>query len=134
MGQKVNPHGLRVGVIKGWDTRWYADKTYKDFLGRPPSSAELAAERATILNGTPSDAALRDLRTVAARTRLDVLAAAQGGEGFGQMREALRRRRILTVPGSGFYGPGHIRIAYCVDDATILGSIAGLGEALKEFR
>ena len=29
MGQKVNPHGLRVGVIKGWDTRWYADK--KDF-------------------------------------------------------------------------------------------------------
>ncbi|MDR1735609.1 MAG: 30S ribosomal protein S3 [Oscillospiraceae bacterium] len=24
MGQKVNPHGLRVGVIKGWDSRWYA--------------------------------------------------------------------------------------------------------------
>lgn len=29
MGQKVNPHGFRVGVIKDWDTRWYADK--KDF-------------------------------------------------------------------------------------------------------
>ncbi len=26
MGQKVNPHGLRVGVIKDWDTQWYADK------------------------------------------------------------------------------------------------------------
>ena len=26
MGQKVNPHGLRVGVIKHWDTQWYADK------------------------------------------------------------------------------------------------------------
>ena len=26
MGQKVNPHGLRVGVIKSWDTNWYADK------------------------------------------------------------------------------------------------------------
>mgnify|MGYP000618177920 CR=1 FL=1 len=25
MGQKVNPHGLRVGVIKDWDSRWYAD-------------------------------------------------------------------------------------------------------------
>ncbi|MCL2030377.1 MAG: 30S ribosomal protein S3 [Oscillospiraceae bacterium] len=24
MGQKVNPHGLRVGIIKGWDSRWYA--------------------------------------------------------------------------------------------------------------
>lgn len=29
MGQKVNPHGFRVGVIKDWDTRWYANK--KDF-------------------------------------------------------------------------------------------------------
>ena len=26
MGQKVNPHGLRVGVIKDWNTTWYADK------------------------------------------------------------------------------------------------------------
>ncbi len=26
MGQKVNPHGLRVGVISAWDTQWYADK------------------------------------------------------------------------------------------------------------
>ena len=29
MGQKVNPHGLRVGVIKDWDSRWFANK--KDF-------------------------------------------------------------------------------------------------------
>lgn len=26
MGQKVNPHGLRVGVIEGWDSQWFADK------------------------------------------------------------------------------------------------------------
>ena len=26
MGQKVNPHGMRVGIIKGWDTQWYAEK------------------------------------------------------------------------------------------------------------
>jgi small subunit ribosomal protein S3 len=33
MGQKVNPHGYRVGVIKDWDARWYADKkTFSDFL------------------------------------------------------------------------------------------------------
>ena len=47
--------------------------------------------------------------------------------------DALRERRILTVPGSGFFGPGHIRIAYCVDDATILGAIEGFGEALRDF-
>ena len=32
MGQKVNPHGLRVGVIKGWDSKWYAVKDYEKFL------------------------------------------------------------------------------------------------------
>ena len=33
MGQKVNPHGIRVGVIKDWDSRWYADKkSYGDNL------------------------------------------------------------------------------------------------------
>ena len=33
MGQKVHPHGLRVGVIKGWDAKWYADKrTFADNL------------------------------------------------------------------------------------------------------
>ena len=32
MGQKVNPHGLRVGVIKGWESNWYADKDYEKYL------------------------------------------------------------------------------------------------------
>ena len=33
MGKKVNPHGMRVGVIKDWDSKWYADKnTFSDAL------------------------------------------------------------------------------------------------------
>ena len=33
MGQKVSPHGLRVGVIKDWDSKWYADKqNFADYL------------------------------------------------------------------------------------------------------
>ena len=32
MGQKVNPHGLRVGVIKDWDSRWYAEGDFSDLL------------------------------------------------------------------------------------------------------
>ncbi len=31
MGQKVNPHGLRVGVIKDWDSKWYADTKNGEF-------------------------------------------------------------------------------------------------------
>ena len=32
MGQKVNPHGIRVGVIKDWDSRWYAEADFADNL------------------------------------------------------------------------------------------------------
>ncbi|MEA3240230.1 MAG: 30S ribosomal protein S3 [Pseudomonadota bacterium] len=32
MGQKVNPIGFRLGIVKTWSSRWYADKEYKKFL------------------------------------------------------------------------------------------------------
>ncbi len=32
MGQKVNPHGLRVGIIKDWDSKWYAEADFADLL------------------------------------------------------------------------------------------------------
>lgn len=32
MGQKINPTGMRIGVIKDWDARWYAEKDYADVL------------------------------------------------------------------------------------------------------
>ena len=32
MGQKVSPKGLRIGVIRDWDARWYADKNYVELL------------------------------------------------------------------------------------------------------
>ncbi len=32
MGQKVNPHGLRVGIINDWDSRWYAEADFADNL------------------------------------------------------------------------------------------------------
>ncbi len=32
MGQKVNPHGMRVGIIKDWDSKWYAEADFADKL------------------------------------------------------------------------------------------------------
>ncbi len=32
MGQKVNPHGLRVGIIKDWDSKWYAESEFSNYL------------------------------------------------------------------------------------------------------
>jgi aspartate aminotransferase len=46
----------------------------------------------------------------------------------------LQEEKILTVPGSGFGGPGHFRIAYCVDDATIEGAIPGFQRVIERVR
>lgn len=48
--------------------------------------------------------------------------------------KALQHEKILAVPGSGFAGPGHVRIAYCVDDDTISNAMAGFAEVLKNIR
>ncbi len=45
----------------------------------------------------------------------------------------LQKKLILTVPGTGFGGPGYFRIAYCVSDETIEGSLKGFQEAIKEI-
>jgi aspartate aminotransferase len=46
----------------------------------------------------------------------------------------LLKKNILVVPGSGFGGPGYFRIAYCVDDATIINSMPGFTEAINDTR
>ncbi len=47
---------------------------------------------------------------------------------------ALQEELILVVPGSGFGGPGHFRIAFCVDDKTIINSISGFKKVMEKFR
>lgn len=48
--------------------------------------------------------------------------------------QMLLKRNILVVPGSAFGSPGYFRIAFCVDDATIINSINGFAETIKECR
>ena len=47
---------------------------------------------------------------------------------------ALKDENILTVPGSGFGGPGYFRIAYCVSDETIINSMPGFERAINKFK
>jgi aspartate aminotransferase len=51
-----------------------------------------------------------------------------------QFVRLLQEENILTVPGSGFGGPGHFRIAYCVDDGVIERSLPGFRRALERAR
>jgi len=46
----------------------------------------------------------------------------------------LQKENILTVPGSGFGGPGHFRIAFCVDDKTIINSLPGFRKAIENIK
>lgn len=60
MGQKVNPHGLRVGVIKNWDSRWYAsDETFGDTLVSDYKVRKFLKER-LMLAGVPKIEIERD--------------------------------------------------------------------------
>jgi len=46
---------------------------------------------------------------------------------------ALQEENILTVPGSGFGGPGHFRIAYCVSNEVIEGALPGFERAIRKY-
>jgi aspartate aminotransferase len=48
--------------------------------------------------------------------------------------DLLKEENILVVPGSGFGAPGYFRIAYCVDDATILGALPGFTRVIEKAK
>jgi len=51
-----------------------------------------------------------------------------------QFVRLLQEENILVVPGSGFGGPGYFRMAYCVDDRTIEGSLPGFKKVIQKIR
>ena len=99
MGQKVNPHGLRVGVIKDWDSRWYArnekvgDLLVEDYKLRNELKKRLYSA------GVPKIEIERDN----ARIRIYVHCArpgmviGKGGEEIEKLRAELEKRLGKTV-------------------------------------
>jgi aspartate aminotransferase len=51
-----------------------------------------------------------------------------------EFANALKEERVLVVPGSGFDGPGHFRIAFCVDDEVIKNSMPGFKKAIEKYK
>jgi aspartate aminotransferase len=51
-----------------------------------------------------------------------------------EFSNALKDERVLVVPGSGFDGPGHFRIAFCVDDEVIKNSMPGFQKAIEKYK
>ncbi len=91
MGQKVNPHGLRVGIIKNWDSRWYADKkTYGDTLVEDYKIREFLKKR-LYKAGVPDIEIERD----PARVRVHIHCA-KPGMVIGQKGAEIEKLRLET--------------------------------------
>lgn len=95
MGQKVNPTGLRVGIIKDWESKWYAGKDYADLLHEDIKIREYIAKR---LN----DASVSkvEIERAANRVNISISTAKPGmviGKGGSEV-EALRKA-LNTLTG-----------------------------------
>ena len=97
MGNKINPHGLRVGVIKDWDAKWYADKNeYSKLLNEDREIRSHVKEK--MFEAGVSKVVIE---RAANRLKLDVHTARPGmviGRGGSEV-EALRNEAKANVKG-----------------------------------
>ena len=92
MGQKVNPIGLRVGIIRDWESKWYADKDYANLLHEDLKVREFIAQR---LN----DASVSKVEIERAANRINVsvhtakpgMVIGKGGTEVEALRKALNQ-------------------------------------------
>jgi len=92
MGQKVNPIGLRVGVIRDWDSRWYADKDYGTFLIEDVKIRELLAKE--LNNASVSKVEIertKDKIELFIHTSKPGIIIGKGGEGIESLKNKLAR-------------------------------------------
>ncbi|MFC5713798.1 30S ribosomal protein S3 [Thalassorhabdus alkalitolerans] len=88
MGQKVNPVGLRIGVIRDWDSKWYADKDYADLLHEDVKIREFIENRLT-----DASVSTIEIERAAKRVNITIHTAKPGmviGKGGSEV-EALRK-------------------------------------------
>ena len=100
MGQKVNPHGMRVGINKDWSSKWYADKSnFADFLVEDNQIRAFVKKK--LYNAGVSNVVIE--RAAADKVRVIVMAARPGmvigrsGEGIDEFKKALAKMTGKTV-------------------------------------
>ena len=93
MGQKINPIGMRIGVIKDWDARWYAEKDFADTLHEDLHIREYIAE-------TLKDASVSQVEIERAANKVNVnihtakpgMVIGKGGSEVDALRKTLNNR------------------------------------------
>ncbi len=114
MGQKINPTGLRVGIIRGWSSKWYSDKAYqqwlhedikvrrfildhKGFASRFEAMRKDAARPKTVIKLGDASIAKIDIERAADRVRINIHTAKPGmligksGQEIDLMRNEIKR-------------------------------------------
>ena len=93
MGQKVNPHGLRVGIIKDWDTKWYANKRdFGNYLVEDDKVRKYIKKKLFV-----AGIARIEIERAASKIKLNIHAAkpgliiGKGGAGIEQLRKEVEK-------------------------------------------
>lgn len=93
MGQKVNPHGLRIGIIKDWDTKWYAnDKNFSDLLIEDVKIRDFIKKKLYI-----AGISRIEIERAANKVKLNVytskpgLVIGRGGSGIEELRKEIEK-------------------------------------------
>jgi small subunit ribosomal protein S3 len=91
LGHKVNPNGFRLGVIKGWDSRWYANRNYKDLVLEDYKLRQLIMKR--LANASVSRIEIERVAStqisIAIHTAKPGIVIGKSGESVERLRQAL---------------------------------------------
>ena len=95
MGQKVNPNGFRVGVIRDWQAKWYADKDFAKFLGEDIKIREFIAKQLT-----DASVSTVEIERAANRVNISIHTAKPGmviGKGGSEVEKLRKQLNELTL-------------------------------------
>ncbi|QNU67610.1 30S ribosomal protein S3 [Ruminiclostridium herbifermentans] len=93
MGQKVNPHGFRIGVIKDWDTKWYANKkTFSSYLVEDVAIRDFIKKKlyASGISRIEIDRAANKVK-INVNTAKPGLVIGKGGQGIEDLRKDVEK-------------------------------------------
>ena len=98
MGQKVNPNGIRIGIVKTWDAKWYADKDFSDNLHEDIKIRKY-------LKDSLGAAGVSKIETERSKNRLKLtihtakpgMVIGRGGSGIEQIKEGLKGKTDKTI-------------------------------------
>ena len=98
MGQKVNPHGLRIGIIKTWDAKWYADKEYAKFLHEDVKIRSLVKKKLYTagVSRVEIERAANRVKVII-HTAKPGMVIGRGGAGIEQLKALLKKLTGKTI-------------------------------------